>query len=191
VKSTTATSLVVDLAVAANATAGNNTLTVHSSGSPPQTATTTFFVQVPTSLSIVAGTDSTTAETGCTTSGKLAGCGVTRAFTYQVNDQAGQPIRSSMELWDSITTTSPNELNLQTYKTTCPGNTGPCGVLTFPDGTFSETLTLCAPACKPSGTCTTAGSTGADQLWSVAGKSLTSDVKHLSYQCDKILVNNQ
>lgn len=159
----------------------------------------TVYVQVPTSLSIVSGTDSTSTEAPCTTSGGSAGCGVTRTFTYQVNDQNGFPIAvANMPVGDVICNTSTNQLNLQGYNTTCGGTTGacfgtagPCGKFTDASGQFPETLTLCAPLCKPSGTCTTAGQTIANQTWTVAGQSLTSDVKSISYQCNKILVNGK
>ncbi len=155
--------------------------------------------QIPTSLSIVSGTDSTTTEGLCTTSGGKAGCGVTRTFRYQVNDQNGRPIAvANLPIGDVICNTSTNQLNLQGYATTCGGTTGscfgtagPCGKFTDTNGQFSETLTLCAPACKPSGTCTTAGQTVANQTWTVAGITLTSDVKSISYQCNKILVNGK
>ena len=162
-------------------------------------ATGTIYQPIPTSLSIASGTDSTSTEAPCTTSGGLAGCGVTRTFKYQVNDQTGRPIAvANMAIGDVICTTSTNQLNLQGYATTCGGTTGscsgtagPCGQFTDSNGQFSETLTVCAPACKPSGTCTTAGQTIANQTWTVAGYSLTSDVKSISYQCNKILVNGQ
>jgi hypothetical protein len=115
VKSTTATSLVVDLAVAANATAGNNTLTVHSSGSPPQTATTTFFVQVPTK---VVRFDSPPAAPGgigplqTPTDGdvvSLSGtvlathqCGVYRNLLYDVVDQSGTSIEGTYTLTETF-----------------------------------------------------------------------------------------
>lgn len=189
INSATNTQIQASFAISTTAPAGDHAVTAMASGQTSNSVN--FFVQVPTSLSIVPGTDSTTAETACTTSGGLAGCGGTRTFRYQVNDQVGQAIQASMEFWDTIATTSPNNLNLQSYNTTCPGNTGPCGVFTFPDGTLSETLTVCAPACKSGNLCITAGSTGADQVWHIAGNALTSDVKHLSYQCNRILVNSQ
>jgi hypothetical protein len=115
VKSTTSTSLVVDLAVAANATAGNNTLTVHSSGSPPQTATTTFFVQVPTK---VVRFDSPPAAPGnigplqTPTDGdvvSLSGtvlathqCGVYRNLLYDVVDQSGTSIEGTYTLTETF-----------------------------------------------------------------------------------------
>jgi hypothetical protein len=155
--------------------------------------------QVPTSLSIVSGTDSTTSESSCTTSGGLAGCGVTRTFKYQVNDQNGQPIRmANMAFGDVICITPTNQLNFGSFQTTCGGTTGscsgtagPCGQSTDANGQFTERLAVCAPACKPSGTCITAGQTVANQTWTVAGHTLSSDVKSLSYQCNKILVNGQ
>lgn len=154
-------------------------------------------MQVPTSLSIVTGTSSTTAEASCKTSGGLTGCGVTRTFTYQVNDQNGDPIAiNNMTVGDVICTTSTNQLNLVGYVTTCGGTTGecsgtagPCGKYTNASGQFPEMLTICAPACYSSGKCSTAGQTIANQTWTVAGHQLNSDVKSISYQCNKILVN--
>jgi hypothetical protein len=165
----------------------------------PREPTAPVTVQTPTSLSIVSGTDSTTTEAGCTTTSGYAGCGVRRTFKYQVNDQNGNPIRvANMEYGDVVCTTSTNQLNLTGYLTTCGGTTGscsgtagPCGQYTDENGQFSEVLTLCAPACKPSGTCTTAGQTTANQTWTVNGTKLTSDVKSISYQCNKILVNGK
>jgi hypothetical protein len=153
--------------------------------------------QVPTSLSIVTGTDSTTSEASCTTSKGLAGCGVTRTFTYQVNDQSGQPIHvGSMAFGDVICSTSTNQLNLTGYGTTCGGTTGscsgtagPCGQSTNANGQFNESIGVCAQACKSSGSCCTAGKTVANQTWTVAGRTLNSDVKTLTYQCNKISVN--
>jgi hypothetical protein len=157
-------------------------------------------VQVPTSLVIVSGSSSTTAEGSCTTGG-LAGCGVTRTFKYQVMDQESppQPIKqANMAFGDVICNTSTNQLNLQSYQTTCGGMTGqcwgtagPCHQFTDANGQFNETLTVCAPACKPSGVCTTAGQTAPTQTWTVEGHKLTGDVKNLSYQCNKILVNGK
>lgn len=53
-----------------------------------------FYVQVPTSLSIVAGTASGTTEQQYTSTC----CGTVVGFKYQVNDQASQPIRASMSM---------------------------------------------------------------------------------------------
>ncbi len=161
-------------------------------------ASTSIFNQVPTSLSIVSGTDSTSSESGCTTSGGLAGCGVGRTFMYQVNDQTGAAMKiNGMAFGNVICTSSPNNLNLAGYNTTCGGTTngcsgtaGPCGGLgTNANGQFMESLGLCAPACKGSSGCTTAGQTVAMQTWTIAGQQLTSDVKTLTYECNKVLVN--
>ncbi|MGA8762458.1 MAG: hypothetical protein WB562_06170 [Candidatus Sulfotelmatobacter sp.] len=142
-------------------------------------------VQVPTSLSIVAGTDSTTAEAAC--SG--GGCGCTRSFTYQVNDQTGNPMRiAGLDIWDAISTTSPNNLNLTGYTTTCsPPNSGPCGITTNQDGQFQErSLNACAPACKSNNACIKAGPTNANQTWYVGSGQI---VQHIGYYCDHVTVN--
>jgi len=39
--------------------------------------------------------------------------------------------------------------------------------------------------------CITGCTTAASQTWTLGGVALTGDVKSLSYQCDKILVNGQ
>ncbi len=152
-------------------------------GSPDPSSSGSVPSQVPTSLSIVPGTSLTTSEAACTTSGGLSGCGVTRTFMYQVNDQNGQPIKvANMAVGDVICSTSTNQLNLQGYKTTCGGVTGscsgtsgPCGAYTNSNGQFSETLAVCAPACTSSGTCCAAGQTIANQTWTVAGTTLNSE----------------
>src|SRR5579884_3940885 len=143
VKSTTSTSLVVDLAVAANATAGNNTLTVHSSGSPPQTATTTFFVQVPTSLSIVAGQEVTykgnnMIECNGTNDGRR--WGYSRCGTFTLQDQAGAAIvTGSLTASEMVTTISSNPPGLRT-------NTGGG---TLVNGTFQDFWSFVAVAPPP------------------------------------------
>ena len=150
-------------------------------------------VQKPSSLAIVANTDNTASESSCM-AGSNPGCGTTRTFKYQVRDQLGQVMLVyNMQLWDSIVTTSTNTCNLGGYVTTCaPTNTGPCNVGTFADGTFNENLGICAPACHlVSGGCIIGCTTTADQTWNINGISLSGDVKHLSYQCDRVLVNNQ
>jgi hypothetical protein len=120
-------------------------------------ASTSILNQVPTSLSIVAGTDSTSSESGCTTSGGLAGCGVGRTFKYQVNDQSGGAIKiNALAYGDVICTSTPNNLLLAGYVTTCGGTTGSCsgtpgpcgGLATDANGQFTESIGLCAPACK-------------------------------------------
>jgi hypothetical protein len=161
-------------------------------------ASGSIFNPVPTKLTIV-GTDSTTTEGACTTTAGNAGCGVTRTFKYQVGDQAGDPIaKGGMAIGDVICTSGTNGLNLAGYVTTCGGTTGscsgtpgPCGQVTDPNGQFSETLKICAPACKPNGVCGAAGSTVATQTWTIAGTQLLADVKTLTYKCNAILVNGK
>ena len=157
--------------------------------------------QIPTSLSIVAGTNQTTSESGCTTSGGLTGCGVTRSFKYQVNDQSGRPIQVvNMPVGDVICNTATNQLNLQGYTTTCGGTTqvngqtcwgttGPCNKYTDQNGQLPENLPLCAPACQSAGACCTAGQTVTTQTWTIAGRALSSDVKSITYKCNNVLVN--
>lgn len=137
--------------------------------------------QVPTSLQKT-GTDTTTSPAQCT-AGTSEACGVTRTFKYQVLDQNGQPIKRSMLFSDAIKGGSPNGCNLTSYNTTPPDT------YTFPDGTFNETLRICAPACRSGSMCITGCTTAASQTWTVDGVALNGDVKSLSYQCDKILVN--
>jgi len=153
-------------------------------------ATRNITVQQPSQVTMVPGTDSTTSEASC--GSNPAACGVTRTFNYQVVDQCGGNISyGGMPFWDSITTGSPNNLNLQSYTTTCPNNAGPCGFSTQSNGTFPETLLVCAPACASSGACTSGSTlyTNATQVWNVNGFSTAS--KNLRYQCDQILVNGQ
>jgi hypothetical protein len=181
--------------VASNAPSGNQSVTVTTAVGASNSVN--FYVQIPTSLSIVTGSSSTTSEASCTTSGGLAGCGVTRTLSYQVNDQAGNPIQVvNMPVGDVICNTSTNQLNSQSYTTTCGGTTGscsgtagPCNKYTTATGQFLDTLNVCAPACTSSGACCTDGNTVANQTWTVAGYALSSDVKTLTYQCNQILVN--
>ncbi len=108
-----------------------------------------------------------------------------------------QPINpANMPVGDVICSTSTNQLNLQGYKTTCGGTTGtcsgtagPCGFYTNSGGQFPETLTVCAPACKVNGACTTAGQTLANQTWTVNGFALSS--LELTYECNHVLINGK
>jgi len=156
-------------------------------------ASANIVVQVPTSLSIVSGTDSTTREATCPV-GSATGCGITKSFNYQVLDQYGNPITgadiSALQFWDSIQTTSPNGLGLSGYTTTCnPPNTGPCGIYVNSQGQFRENgLGVCSTVCYANGTCVTAGYTNADQTWHIGSYSI---VQHISYYCDHVLVNGK
>ena len=164
-----------------------------------RTAGGTANVQVPTYFSIVAGTSTTSSEATCTVTNDGQGCGASRVFDYQVLDSSLSPIRiAGMQVWDSIQTGSPNNLNLGGYTTTCSHagmtNSGPCGVTTNSAGQFQDIISVCAQACTSTGQggyCILAGPTNAQTTWHVAGYTLTSDVKTYSYYCDHYLVNGQ
>jgi hypothetical protein len=189
VTSTSSTTLVADFAAASNATPGNHSVTVTAGGQLSNG--TNFLIQVPTSLSIVSGTDSSTAEAQCPAP-NTSMCGMHRAFTYQIMDQETppQPIRTgNLQFWDVLQTTSPNNLSISGYNSTCPGNTGPCGVTTGADGTFLEVnLGVCSTVCRVNNVCITGGPTNADQTWHV---SVYAIVQHISYYCDHVTVNGQ
>jgi hypothetical protein len=182
VVSATDTYIQATFTIASSAAAGNRSITVTDSKNVSSNGIN-FFVQVPSSLSIVSDTDSTGSESSCDAD---TGCGVTRTFTYQVNDQSGQPIQASLPLWDAITITSPNNLSISTMNTTCsPSNTGPCDVFTFSNGRFGESLPVCSPVCKVNNTCTTGGPTNASQTWHIGSSQIS---KSLSYYCDHVVV---
>jgi hypothetical protein len=190
VQSTSAGAILADFNVSSSATPGNNSVTVSVSGQTSNALN--FYVQVPTSLSIVSGTDSTSSETSCTT-GSNTGCGVTRSFTYQVYDQhtpTAQPIQTAgLQIWDSISTGSPNNLSLTSYTTTCSPtqtNSGPCGRSTNSSGQFADSLPVCSTVCNSSGVCVTGGPTNATQTVHVGSFTITQS---LGFYCSYIHVN--
>jgi hypothetical protein len=184
------TQIHANFTVSGSASGGNQSVSVTASGHTSNSLT--FYVQTPTSLSIVVGTDSTTSEAQCTfTSGgqQYTGCGLSRSFTYQVKDQAGNPIQSAgLQVWDSFGTVSPNPLGIGGFLTTCtPANTGPCGVTTNGAGQFAERqLSVCSTVCRSNGVCVTAGPSIVNQTWHVGTGSLTQNI---SYYCQRVLVN--
>ena len=188
------TQIQASFAISSSASGGNQSVTVTAAGQTSNSVN--FFVQIPTNLSIVPGTDSTTAEASCTfTSGgtTFTGCGVTRSFTYQVNDQEtpAQPIQAAgLPFWDSFGTVSPNPLNIGGFITTCsPANTGPCGFTTNAQGQFLEkALSVCATVCRSNGVCTTGGPSVVGQTWHIGPATITQSI---SYYCSKVLVNGQ
>jgi hypothetical protein len=189
VRSASSSTVVADFAAASSATPGNHSVTITAGG---QTSSpTNFFIQVPTKLSIISGTDSTTAEASCPV-GSLTGCGMHRSFTYQIMDQQtpAQPINTgSLQFWDVLQTTSPNNLGISGYLTTCPGNTGPCGVTTSLDGRFQEAnLGVCSTVCRVNNACTTGGPTNANQTWHIGTYAI---VQQISYYCNHVTVNGQ
>ncbi|HYK88554.1 MAG TPA: IPT/TIG domain-containing protein, partial [Acidobacteriota bacterium] len=199
INSASDTQIQASFAISASAAGGNGPVTLTASGQTSDSIN--FFVQIPTSLSIVAGTSSTTPEASCTTTvaGQPAtGCGVTRSFTYQVNDQdtPAQPIEAAgLQVWDAISVTSPNNLGISGVATTCTGtaagtNNGPCNVTTNSLGQFEETpgLSVCSTVCRVNNACTTGGPTNANQTVHVGPSTITQSP---SYYCDHITVNGQ
>jgi len=181
----TDTQIVFDLAIPSSATPGNNAAAISVTAGGQGSNTKDFYVQVPTSLSMVPGTASGTTENLCTSNA----CGTIVKFYYQVNDQATQPIRASMSMWDQFDTTfNPDNLHMQgtTFLTTCPNNTGPCNVNTKPDGTFLElALGACSTDCY-NGACKTGGPSGIGQTWHIASSPIRQSI---SEYCEKVLVN--
>ena len=182
------TQIVVDLTLATNGTLGNNQITV--TASQQTSKAVNFFIQTPTSLSIVSGSASG-AEGLCTSNA----CGTIIMFQYQVMDQdsPAQPIKASMSMWDSFGSFSPDGLNMQGVQlnTTCTfdnkTNSGPCGVSTQPDGTFKEgALGACSTVCYVNGACTTGGPSDVPQTWHISSASI---VQQISEYCQKVLVN--
>ena len=194
VNSGTDTQLQASFVVSTSAVPGNHSVTVTAGG---QSSTpVTFYVQIPTSLSIVTGTDSTTPESSCTYmdvhGNPQTGCGMVRSFMYQVNDQEvpPQPIQAALPVWDVITTTTPNNLMITGYLTTCtPANTGPCGIFTSNTGQFEEhSLSVCSGVCRANNVCKTGGPTNATQAIHLGASVIAQND---SYFCDHVTVNGQ
>jgi hypothetical protein len=153
--------IVLDLIISDTATPGNNVGAIYVSVSSQNSNKIDFYVQVPTSLSVVSGSATGTTEKLCTSNP----CGTIVSFKYQVNDQdsPAQPIRNVMSFWDSFGTFSPDGLGLQgtPLTTTCSpnqSNSGPCNANTNTDGTFTEAvLGGFSLVCCVGGVCTTGG----------------------------------
>jgi hypothetical protein len=152
----TNTQITFDAAISSTATPGNNAAAISATASGQTSNAFDFFVQVPTSLSIVPGSVSGTTEQQCTSNC----CGTIVSFKYQVNDQQNQAIRATMSFYDTFGSFSPDDLQPQgtPLSTTCPNNTGPCNAFTVSDGTFTEAaLGGCSTVCFVGGSCTTGG----------------------------------
>lgn len=183
--------IVATFAIASAAPGGDHLVTVTASGQTSNSVN--FFVQVPTTISIVAGSDATTSESSCSAGTSGTGCGVTRSFTYQVNDQTGAPLLvAGYQVWDSIATTSPNNLGITGYTTTCTAagktNSGPCGVATNSNGQFAEHQPICSTVCRVNNACVAGGPTNANQTVRVGPSTI---VQSLSYYCNRVTVNGQ
>lgn len=189
VNSTSEKQIQATFAISNTAAGGNASVTAYVSSQPSNNVS--FYVQIPTSLSIVSGTNSTSSEASCNSG---TGCGMARTFTYQVNDQSGQAIQyANLQVWDAISPNSPNNLNLAGFTTTCTfaneTNSGPCDRVTNSAGQFPETdLGVCAPACQSNNMCITAGETAATQTWHVGPSAISQNI---GYYCDHVTVNGQ
>jgi hypothetical protein len=197
----TSSSTVTVTSAAASTSAGDTPVKVtYTYNGYPYTKTSWITVQKPSVL-IIQGPDTTTSEGTCN-AGVGTGCGVTRTFTYQVLDQigGGEAINfAGMQVWDSITIGSPNDLGISGVTTTCTGtsagtNNGPCNKATQSDGTFPEGppfgtgLSVCSTACISGGTCVVPSkTTTAFQTIHVNGFAVQTQT--LTDKCNKILVN--
>jgi hypothetical protein len=184
----TDTQITFDAVISGTATPGNNAGAISVTTSSQTSNAKDFYVQVPTSLSMVAGTAGGTSETACT----LSACGTLVHFVYQVNDQdsSPKPINASMSMWDSFGSFNPDGLSLNgpPQNTTCtPVNTGPCGVFTGTDGKFTEgQLGGCSTVCVVNGACAAGGPSDITQTWHIAGYPIAQQI---SMYCQKVLVN--
>jgi hypothetical protein len=146
-------------------------------------ATANATVQKPTALAKT-GTDTTTGPRACT-AGSFRACRVTRTFDYQVKDQFGDGMAfSNMPFTDAITTGTTNTCNLTSYNTTAANQ------ITNAGGTFGESLSICAPACRTTGgACVSSGgcTTTASQVWTINGVALPTIA--LTYRCFEILAD--
>lgn len=190
IQNPTDTQVTFDAVISSTADPGNNVGAIYVTTSGLDSNKVDFYVQVPTSLSMVAGSASGTTERLCTSTA----CGTIVSFKYQVYDQdsPAQPIRNTMSFWDSFGSFSPDGLQLQgtPLTTTCSPNQtngGPCNANTLSDGTFTEAvLGGCATVCCVGGVCTTGGPSGVPQTWHIASSSI---VQQISEYCEKVLVN--
>jgi len=98
-----------------------------------------------------------------------------------------------MSMWDSFGTFSPDVLGMNSAapNTTCTfdqmTNSGPCGVNTVSDGTFTElALGACSTVCYVGGACTTGGPSTATQTWHIAGFSIAQQD---SEYCQQVILN--
>jgi hypothetical protein len=109
---------------------------------------------------------------------------------YDQHTPTAQPIQTAgLQIWDSISTGSPNNLSLTSYTTTCSPtqtNSGPCGRSTNSSGQFADSLPVCSTVCNSSGVCVTGGPTNATQTVHVGSFTITQS---LGFYCSYIHVN--
>ncbi len=113
-----------DFAIAANASGGNHAVTVTVNG---QTSTSVnFYVQIPTSASVLSVTTIATGATGNNICMPGTDNGIVVAIKYQVNDQAGVAIMSSsMEPAEFISNSKLNGQPFPSYDSTQFEDIGP------------------------------------------------------------------
>lgn len=183
--------IVFDLAIPGTATTSNNAGAIYVTANSQDSNKKDFYVQVPTSLSMVSGTAIGTTEVQCTSSA----CGTIVQFKYQVYDQdsTAQPIMNSMSMWDNFGTFDPDPLGMNSapLTTTCTvsnmTNSGPCGVNTGSNGIFTEVaLGACSTVCLVNRACTTGGPSSVTQTWHIAGYPIAQQV---SEYCQKVVIN--
>jgi hypothetical protein len=170
VNSASDTQIQASFTILASAPAGNQSVTVTASGQT--SAPVSFFVQVPTSLSLIA----TISQGPASCSQGTAGWD--RWVTWQVLDQTGQPIQQVLTVSDTLTIGSPNSCGTS-------GRTGSAN--TYNTGQFPDHYFLCTTGCAGGNSCQSNGT----QTWTVQGKVLSSDVKSVVYKCSSITINGQ
>jgi hypothetical protein len=139
-------------------------------------------VQVPTSLKLI-GTTGQGTESTCTYGNSHEGAGYYRRVTWQVLDQNGQPIlMGNMEAQDSLS----NAGGTNTCGFPASGGTTGTGY-TNSNGEFPDTYSICSSACLNGGNCQSTE----NQTWTVAGYTLSGDVKKVVYTCSGIAINGQ
>ncbi|MEJ2010453.1 MAG: hypothetical protein P8Z30_20260 [Acidobacteriota bacterium] len=137
-----------------SAPAGNHSVEVDASGQASNSLN--FFVQVPTVAVIYS--DTGTSERTCPLSGG-SGCGSGRSIIWQFKDQRNPPqaINAALDIYDTMAIGSPNDFNatISQFSTTCPGNTGPCGVYTNSSGIAQnpDVNAFCSSNCISNGAC--------------------------------------
>jgi hypothetical protein len=134
-------------------------------------SSSTCNVQVPTSLKLVGTTSQGPASCGS------GSAGWSRWVKWQVLDQQGQPINSQMNVSDKIAISGTN---------TCGASPKTGMTTTDGSGVFPDHYYLCSTGCVGQ-TC----ETDASQTYTVAGITLTRDVKSIIYRCTGITINGQ
>jgi hypothetical protein len=172
--------------ISSSATPGNHSVTVTASGQTSNSVN--FFVQVPTSLQMVAGSSNTQQVSSCvyTVNGQqYNGAGCKRTLKWQVMDQ-----RSPAQAIQFANLSASDSLDNAGGTNTClfPAHGGTTGTgFTDGNGQFPDTYTTCSSACLNGGSCQSTEL----QTWTVGGVVLSGDVKTVVYTCTSITINGQ